>query len=66
MADHYLANPAQLRIVTGLQARTQAATRYKPISQHAAEQAPASARLTALVETKLRAAGVRVPGPDSR
>ncbi|GHF65801.1 MerR family transcriptional regulator [Streptomyces mashuensis] len=66
MADHYLANPAQLKIVTALQARTHAATRYKLITQHTAEQAPASARLAALVETKLRAAGVHVPVRDAR
>ncbi|WP_454196939.1 MerR family transcriptional regulator [Nocardia sp. Marseille-Q1738] len=65
MADHYLANPAQLKIVTGLQARTEAATRYKLIAHHGEEQAPAAARLAALVETELRSAGVHIPRPDS-
>ncbi|WP_202918485.1 hypothetical protein [Streptomyces cavernae] len=65
LADHYLASPAQLKIVTGLQARTEAATRYELIAHHGEEQAPAAARLTALVETKLRAAGVHIPRPDS-
>ncbi|MFF3494479.1 MerR family transcriptional regulator [Streptomyces sp. NPDC002795] len=65
MADHYLASPAQLKIVTGLQARTEASTRYKLIARHGEDQAPGTARLTALVEAKLRAAGVRIPGPGS-
>ncbi|MFD4594235.1 MerR family transcriptional regulator [Streptomyces rubiginosohelvolus] len=64
MADYYLANPARLRIVTGLQARTEAATRYKLIAHHGEDQAPTSARLAALVETRLRTAGVRLPRPD--
>ncbi|WP_405712125.1 MULTISPECIES: MerR family transcriptional regulator [unclassified Streptomyces] len=66
MAGHYLANPAQLKIVTGLQARTEAATRYKLIARHGEEEAPAAARLAELVESELRAAGVRIPRPDSR
>ncbi|MFY1620289.1 MerR family transcriptional regulator [Micromonospora sp. WMMD736] len=65
IADHYLANPAHLKIVTGLQARNEAATRYKLIAHHGEEQAPASAQLVALVETKLRSAGIHIPGPDS-
>ena len=65
MAEHYLANPAQLRIVTGLQARTETATRYRLIAHHGEEQDSAAARLASLVETKLRAAGIHLPGPDS-
>ncbi|MEV0403841.1 MerR family transcriptional regulator [Actinoallomurus sp. NPDC050550] len=64
-ADHCLANPAQLKIVTGLQARTEAATRYQLIAHHGEEQGSATARLVALLETKLRSAGVRIPGPAS-
>ena len=60
-ADHYLANPALLKIVTGLQARTEAATRYKLIAHHGEEQTPAAARLAALFEAKLRSAGVQYP-----
>ncbi|MFD6396675.1 MerR family transcriptional regulator [Nocardia sp. NPDC060249] len=62
LAEHYLANPEQLKIVTGLQARTEAATRYKLIRHHGEERESASARLSALVEAKLRAAGVYIPG----
>ena len=66
LAEHYLANPAQLRIVTGLQARTEAATRYRMVAHHREQRESAAARLTALLEAKLRAAGVNIPGSDSR
>jgi hypothetical protein len=65
MADHLLANPAHLKIVTGLQARTDAATRYKLIALHGEEQGSAAARGVALVETKLRAAGIHIPRPGT-
>ncbi|WP_240777533.1 MerR family transcriptional regulator [Nonomuraea basaltis] len=42
-ADHYLANPALLKTVTSLQARTEAATRYTLIAHHGEEQTPAAA-----------------------
>jgi DNA-binding transcriptional MerR regulator len=64
LADHYLAHPERLRIVTGLQARTEAATRYRLIAHHGEEQAPAAGRLAVLVEARLRAAGVRIPGAN--
>ncbi|MGW4958806.1 MerR family transcriptional regulator [Nonomuraea sp. NPDC004186] len=65
MADHFLANPAHLKIVTGLQARTEAATRYKLIALHGEGQGSAAARGVALVETKLRAAGIHIPRPGT-
>ncbi|MFF2011885.1 MerR family transcriptional regulator [Streptomyces sp. NPDC058195] len=65
LVGHYLAHPEQLKIVTGLQARTEAATRYEMVARHGEVEAPGSARLAALVEAGLRAAGVRVPGPRS-
>ncbi|WP_327104900.1 MerR family transcriptional regulator [Nonomuraea glycinis] len=65
MADHFLANPAHLKIVTGLQARTEAATRYKLIALHGEEQGSAAARGVTLVETKLRSAGIHIPRPDA-
>jgi DNA-binding transcriptional MerR regulator len=66
MANHYLANPAHLKIVTALQARTDTATRYTLIARYGEEQTPATARASALLETELRAAGIRIPRPDSR
>ncbi|MBF6341680.1 MerR family transcriptional regulator [Nocardia abscessus] len=65
MADHYLANPAHLKIVTALQARTEAATRYTLIAHHGEEQTSATTRAAAVLETKLRAAGIHIPRPDS-
>ncbi|WP_433554516.1 MerR family transcriptional regulator [Micromonospora zamorensis] len=64
LAEHYLANPAQLRIVTGLQARTEAATRYRLVAHHREQRESAAARLTALLEARLRAAGIHVPRAD--
>ncbi|MEV6155150.1 MerR family transcriptional regulator [Nonomuraea sp. NPDC052129] len=65
MADHFLANPAHLQIVTGLQARTDAATRYELIAHHGEEQGSAAAQGIALVEAKLRAAGIHIPRPGT-
>ncbi|MBB6550868.1 MerR family transcriptional regulator [Nonomuraea rubra] len=65
VADHFLANPAHLKIVTGLQARTDAAARYHLIAHYGEEQESAAARGVALVEAKLRAAGIRIPRPDT-
>ncbi|MFI7454307.1 MerR family transcriptional regulator [Nonomuraea sp. NPDC049714] len=65
-ADHYLADPVLLKTVTGLQARTEAATRYTLIAHHGQAPTPAAARLAELFESKLRAAGVHIPGPGSR
>ncbi|MCZ4558933.1 MerR family transcriptional regulator [Rhodococcus maanshanensis] len=66
LADHYLANPAHLKVVTALQARSDTATRYRLIAHHGEEQIPATMRATALFETRLRAAGIQIPRPDSR
>ncbi|WP_243654884.1 MerR family transcriptional regulator [Nocardia alba] len=66
VAEHYLANPAHLEIVTGLQARTEATTRYELIRHHGEEPESTAARMSAAVEAKLRAAGVRIPGRNPR
>lgn len=66
VADHYLADPALLKTVTGLQARTDAAARYAMIAGHGDDRTPATARLTELFEARLRAAGVRIPRPEPR
>ncbi|GIF76337.1 MerR family transcriptional regulator [Asanoa siamensis] len=63
-AEHYLADPALLSTVTALQARTDATARYTLIARHGEEPTAATARLTALFESRLRAAGVRVPVLD--
>jgi hypothetical protein len=63
-AEHYLANPGLLKTVTALQAGSEAATRYTLIAHHGEEPTPAAARLTALFEAELRAAGIHIPRPD--
>ncbi|MFE3316917.1 MerR family transcriptional regulator [Nocardia sp. NPDC059195] len=65
MAEHYLANPAHLKVVTALQARTEAATRYTLIARHGEEQTPATTRGAAVFETRLRAAGIHIPRPNA-
>ncbi|NUR89980.1 MAG: MerR family transcriptional regulator, partial [Nonomuraea sp.] len=47
------------------QARTDAATRYQLIALHGEQRDSATARGVALVESRLRAAGVRLPRADS-
>jgi DNA-binding transcriptional MerR regulator len=61
ISDHYLANPTLLGNPTALHTWTNASTQYRLINNHREDQAPISARLTALTETKLRSAGVPIP-----
>ncbi|HLS79505.1 MAG TPA: MerR family transcriptional regulator [Nocardia sp.] len=65
LADCYLANPALLRIVTAFRAPTETGTRYRLIRDYAEQPDSATARLTALLEARLRAAGIDIPGRDS-
>ncbi|RSN10567.1 MerR family transcriptional regulator [Nonomuraea sp. WAC 01424] len=61
VAERFLANPALLATSKRLRARADT-TRYGLLNHHGEDQAaPAMARLTALVEAKLRAAGVDIP-----
>lgn len=64
-ADHYLADPALLKTVTGMQARTDTAARYAMIARHGDQPTPAMARLSELFESRLRAAGIRIPRPNT-
>jgi len=64
-AEHYLADPALLKTVTELRARTDSAARYSMIAHHGEEPTPAMVRLYALFESRLRAAGIRIPRSDS-
>ena len=61
MADNLLANRERLVMPTGFESRPDAATRYRLINHHRVDHLPAVARLTQLVEVKLRAAGVDIP-----
>ncbi|MFI6154457.1 MerR family transcriptional regulator [Kitasatospora sp. NPDC051170] len=61
MADHYLANPALLGTPASQRAWARASAQYRLINTHRGDQAPVAARLTALTEAGLRAAGVPIP-----
>ncbi|NUR82539.1 MAG: MerR family transcriptional regulator, partial [Nonomuraea sp.] len=60
MAAGFLANPALLAVSNTLQSRVDT-TRYGLLNHYGEEQEPTMAELTALVESKLRAAGVNIP-----
>jgi len=61
LAAKLLANRALLEAETGFLARPDAAKRYGLVNRHREDESPAIARLTALTEAKLRAAGIAVP-----
>ena len=62
MADNLLADRALMETQAGyFSSRPDAAARYDLINDHRADEAPTFARLTALIEARLRAAGVEVP-----
>ncbi len=68
LAAHLLANHPERAMPAALQVRSDAATRYGLINRHREDQWPAFARLNALVEAHVRAAGVDLPRsePPSR
>lgn len=61
MAEHFLANPTLLGAQDSLRVGTDAMTRHGVINYHRKNEAPVSARLTTLIETKLRAGGIHLP-----
>ncbi|MFE7566535.1 MerR family transcriptional regulator [Streptomyces sp. NPDC057539] len=61
VADKLLANRALLALPTRFRSRSDAASRYGLVNHHREEQLPSVARLNALVEAHLRAAGIDVP-----
>lgn len=61
LCDKLLANRALLTIPAEFLARPDADTRYGLINHHRHDESPTIARLKALIETKLRAAGIDVP-----
>lgn len=61
LADNLLAKPELLAMSPGFRVGSDTAARYGMVNTHGQEEWPTSARLTALVESKLRAAGVQVP-----
>ncbi|SFE00407.1 DNA-binding transcriptional regulator, MerR family [Actinopolyspora alba] len=61
VAEHFLANPTLLGDPTDLRVWSDAVPQYRMINYHRQDLMPISARLTALIETELRSAGVPVP-----
>ncbi|MBQ1023952.1 MerR family transcriptional regulator [Micromonospora sp. C95] len=62
MADNLLTERAMMQIhADAFFASPDAATRYDVVNDHRADEAPTLARLTALIEARLRAAGVEIP-----
>ncbi|MFJ9030498.1 MerR family transcriptional regulator [Streptomyces sp. NPDC102274] len=61
VADKLLANRALLAMPTGFLNQSDAASRYGLVNHHREERVPSIARLNALVEANLRAAGIDVP-----
>ncbi|MBH1937490.1 MerR family transcriptional regulator [Streptomyces sp. AV19] len=61
LADKLLADRALLAMPTGFENRSDAASRYGLVNHHREDQEPSIARLNALVEANLRAAGIDVP-----
>ncbi|MCM1971903.1 MerR family transcriptional regulator [Streptomyces sp. G1] len=61
LAGKLLADRGLLAVPTGFEDRSDAASRYAVVNHHREDQSPSIARLNALVEAKLRAAGIAVP-----
>ncbi|MFD4866081.1 MerR family transcriptional regulator [Streptomyces sp. NPDC058412] len=61
LSDKLLSDRALLATPTGFRNRSDAASRYGLVNHHREDQAPSIARLNALVEANLRAAGIAVP-----
>jgi MerR family transcriptional regulator, thiopeptide resistance regulator len=60
-ADHLLANPSLVPVLPGLQTRDDGATRLELLSHHGEEGKPAWARMTALIDARLRSTGIEIP-----
>ncbi|GIF04594.1 MerR family transcriptional regulator [Actinoplanes siamensis] len=62
VADNLLTERAAMQTHAGtLFSSSDAATRYHLINDHRADEAPTATRLTALIEARLRAAGIQIP-----
>ncbi len=61
LADNLMTNRALMEAQADFFSTPDATTRYELINNHRADQAPTLARLTALIEARLRAAGIEIP-----
>ncbi|MEU3272975.1 MerR family transcriptional regulator [Saccharomonospora sp. NPDC006951] len=61
IADYLIAHPSLLPIPAGIQARSDGEARYGLLKHYGEERKPVWARLTALIEERLRSAGIEIP-----
>ncbi|WP_030277473.1 MerR family transcriptional regulator [Streptomyces sp. NRRL B-24484] len=61
VAQHFLADPSLLPTLQGLRQRSDGDVRYELLSRHGEDDHPGWTRLTALIESKVRAGGVDTP-----
>ncbi|MFD8734182.1 MerR family transcriptional regulator [Streptomyces sp. NPDC059618] len=61
MASHFLADPSLLPTLTGLRSREDGAARHDLLTRHGEDRRPAWTRLTALIQERMRSAGVSIP-----
>ncbi|KJS56603.1 MerR family transcriptional regulator [Streptomyces rubellomurinus] len=61
VAAHFIADPSLLPTLDGLQSREDGTTRQELLTHHGEDARPGWTRLTALIQEKLRAAGVEAP-----
>ncbi|WBP87781.1 MerR family transcriptional regulator [Kitasatospora cathayae] len=61
VANHFIADPSLLPTLGGLRTREDGDARHDLLTHHGEDDRPGWTRLTALIEQKLRAAGVDVP-----
>jgi hypothetical protein len=61
-ADHLLANPKLLTVMTGFLPKADAAIRHELLDDYRADVAPSWVRLSALLEATLLAAGIDITG----
>ncbi|MGK4582185.1 MerR family transcriptional regulator [Kitasatospora sp. HPMI-4] len=61
VAAHFIADPSLLPTLGGLQNRDDGETRYEMLTRHGEDERPGWTRLTALIEEKVRSAGIEVP-----
>jgi len=66
IVDHLLANPGLMALSRGFQSNTDDAIRYGLVNDYHTGLAPAVARLSALIETKLRLAHAKPPPTKPR
>jgi MerR family transcriptional regulator, thiopeptide resistance regulator len=61
MAAHFIADPSLLPTLGGLQNSDDGATRHELLTHHGEDERPGWNRLTTLIQTKVRAAGLDIP-----